>query len=73
MTFDSATHCELRDHHRHCTRRVNYETWLAAQIRKFEAKFPDLPVSTHPNTFLVWVRANTTAILAILPPNQTLH
>jgi hypothetical protein len=73
MPFDSATHCELRSHHGHCTPRVSYETWLSGLIRTFESEFPDLPVSTHPNTFLVWVRANTTAILAVSKPNKTIH
>ena len=65
MPFDKATHCELRFHHAATSQGIPYWAWIRTLITTCERRFPDLPVSTYPNTFLVWVRANTNAMLAI--------
>lgn len=73
MTFNSAILYELRSHHFHCAPRLAYEPWLASLIQTFEARFPELPVLAHPHTFLVWVRANTKAILAIQTTGRVIN
>lgn len=73
MKTDPALEYDIRACHAVSRSDTPYELWRESQIATFRNRFPHLSISSHPNTFLIWLRANANALSLITEPPRTLH
>lgn len=63
---------DLRECHALTRTLHSFEAWHTEQRRTFELHFSGLSVATHPQTFLLWVRA-TSAAIVFTSTNASVH
>jgi len=56
MQFDSTTELELRMLHAQTQSCHKFEEWLSSAVTTYQRRHPEMPVSTNPSLFLIWVR-----------------